>query len=65
MMDSKKSWKKKYAKIRKRGKEVFEDEKAFLLWLQRYNICMGGRPMDYHVDIILDELGQIEHGIPC
>jgi len=52
-----------------RGEDVFEGQPNFRSWLDRENIALGGqKPFDllenhFGVQLILDELGRIEHGI--
>jgi putative toxin-antitoxin system antitoxin component (TIGR02293 family) len=52
-----------------RGIEVFGDKEKFLAWLQRSNVALGRRkPMELlastlGIDLVLDELGRIEHGL--
>jgi putative toxin-antitoxin system antitoxin component (TIGR02293 family) len=52
-----------------RGEEVFGDHERFTSWLKEPNKAMAGQTpfhllaSDFGIDIILDELGRIEHGI--
>jgi putative toxin-antitoxin system antitoxin component (TIGR02293 family) len=51
-----------------RGAEVFEDKNKFLIWITIPNKALANKtPMSllssrFGIDIILDELGRIEHG---
>jgi putative toxin-antitoxin system antitoxin component (TIGR02293 family) len=57
------------ALVAARGEEVFGDRERFNMWLKEPNKAMAGQtPLsllasDFGIDIILDELGRIEHGI--
>lgn len=52
-----------------RGEEVFGDGEQFRTWLKEPNRAMAGkRPLDllvsdFGIEMILDQLGRIEHGI--
>ena len=52
-----------------RGEEVLGDHERFTSWLKEPNKAMAGQTpfsllaSDFGIDIILDELGRIEHGI--
>jgi putative toxin-antitoxin system antitoxin component (TIGR02293 family) len=52
-----------------RGEAVFGDREQFRIWLKEPNRAMAGnRPLDllvsdFGIDMILDQLGRIEHGI--
>ena len=58
------------AKVAVRGVEVFGEKDLFLEWLSRPSLALGHRkPVDLlsspvGQDLVLDELGRIEHGIP-
>ncbi len=58
------------AHVAARGVEVFGDRDRFLVWLERPSVSLGNRvPVDLlasqvGTDLVLDELGRIEHGIP-
>ena len=55
--------------VTNKGLEVFEDDKKFKKWLERENISLGNKkPKEllentFGVQMLLDELGRIEHGI--
>jgi putative toxin-antitoxin system antitoxin component (TIGR02293 family) len=57
------------ALVAARGEEVFGDRERFNTWLKEPNKAMGGQPpisllaSDFGIDIVLEELGRIEHGI--
>ncbi|NUO79335.1 DUF2384 domain-containing protein [candidate division KSB1 bacterium] len=57
------------AEVAARGAEVFEDRSKFLAWMNHPNRALANKtPMSllnskYGVDMILDELGRIEHGV--
>lgn len=57
------------ARVAVRGVDVFEDKDRFLAWMQRSNVALGNRkPMDLlasklGIDLVIDELGRIEHGL--
>lgn len=57
------------AEVVARGEEVFGDRKKFLAWLHQPSVALGNRPpfsllnSNYGADIVLDEIGRIEHGI--
>ncbi|MEX1123469.1 MAG: MbcA/ParS/Xre antitoxin family protein, partial [Balneolales bacterium] len=52
-----------------RGHSVFNDSDRFFSWLQKPSVPLGGQtPLSlldsiFGIDLILDELGRIEHGI--
>lgn len=52
-----------------RGVDVFNDKEKFLAWMRRPNVALGNRrPMDLlasklGIDLVIDELGRVEHGI--
>lgn len=57
------------AKVVAKGVEVFEDKEKFLFWLKLPNKVLGNKTpcslldTKLGVDIVLEELGRIEHGI--
>lgn len=57
------------AEVAARGTEVFGDRDIFLPWLRQPNPALADRaPMDllssrFGVEMVLDELGRIEHGV--
>lgn len=57
------------AEVAARGVDVFEDKTRFLLWLNHPNLALGGEtPVNllksrFGADMILRELGRIEHGV--
>ena len=57
------------AEVATKGTEVFEDKENFIAWLNHPSIALGNEvPIDLlrsrlGADMILDELGRIEHGI--
>jgi putative toxin-antitoxin system antitoxin component (TIGR02293 family) len=57
------------AEVAARGTNVFEDKDKFLSWMQQPNKALAGRtPMSllssrFGTEMVLDELGRIEHGI--
>ncbi len=57
------------ARVVVRGVDVFEDKDRFLAWMQRSNVALGNRkPMDLvasklGIDLVVDELGRVEHGL--
>jgi putative toxin-antitoxin system antitoxin component (TIGR02293 family) len=52
-----------------RGVEVFGEKDVFLTWMSRPSVALGNRkPLDLlssplGIDLVLDELGRIEHGV--
>jgi hypothetical protein len=50
-------------KVREVGMDVFEDIDDLSRWLLEFSDKFNGRVIDQPVDIILDELGRIEHAI--
>jgi len=52
-----------------KGFEVFENAENFKTWMKTPNISLGGlRPLDlldttFGIDMILNELGRMEHGV--
>ncbi len=59
----------KIALVVSRGEAVFGDSEQFKTWIKEPNRAMAGqRPLDllvsdFGIDMILDQLGRIEHGI--
>ena len=57
------------ARVAVRGVDVFGDKDRFLAWMGRLNIALGNRkPLDLlasklGIDLVIDELGRIEHGV--
>jgi putative toxin-antitoxin system antitoxin component (TIGR02293 family) len=57
------------AEVVARGIEVFEDKGHFLSWMQQSNVALGNKtPLSllnsrFGVEMVLDELGRIEHGV--
>ena len=57
------------AEVMARGTEVFEDKNTFIHWLAQPNTTLGSRTpkslLDsrFGADMVLDELGRIEHGV--
>ncbi len=57
------------AEVAARGAEVFEDRDKFLSWMNHPNSALGIRtPMSllssrFGTEMVLDELGRIEHGV--
>jgi len=57
------------AEVMAKGTEVFEDKSAFMHWLAQPNTALGSRTpkslLDsrFGTDMVLDELGRIEHGV--
>lgn len=57
------------AEVMARGTEVFEDKSIFMHWLAQPNTTLGSRTpkslLDsrFGTDMVLDELGRIEHGV--
>lgn len=60
----------KIAHVMYRGSEVFGRSAAFHSWLSRPSATMGGQAPEtlfdsiIGLDMVLDELGRIEHGVP-
>ncbi|GMR24383.1 MAG: DUF2384 domain-containing protein [Acidobacteriota bacterium] len=52
-----------------RGIDTFGNKEKLLTWMQRPNVALGNRkPMDLlasklGIDLVIDELGRIEHGL--
>lgn len=59
----------KIAQVASRGTEVFGEKKNFLLWMNQPNKAMSNTPpmellrSQFGTDLILEELGRIEHGV--
>lgn len=57
------------ARVAVRGVEVFGDKAKFLTWMQRPSVALGRRkPIELlasklGIDLVIDELGRIEHGL--
>ena len=57
------------AEVYSRGEEVFNDIDDFKTWIDFPNMALGGRkPLEllssrYGIQMVLDELGRIEHGV--
>lgn len=57
------------AEVAARGSEVFEGRDRFLIWMNHPNKALDNKiPMSlldskFGVDMVLDELGRIEHGV--
>ncbi len=57
------------AEVVAKGVEVFEDKDHFLLWMKQPNVALGNRtPLNllssrFGTQMVLDELGRIEHGV--
>jgi putative toxin-antitoxin system antitoxin component (TIGR02293 family) len=57
------------AEVAVRGAEVFEDKNKFLIWMNSPNKALADKtPMSllssrFGTDMVLDELGRIEHGV--
>ena len=57
------------AEVATRGVEVFGDKAAFLAWLQHPNAALANHPplsllnSRFGAEMVLDELGRLEHGI--
>jgi putative toxin-antitoxin system antitoxin component (TIGR02293 family) len=52
-----------------KGVKVFEDKDDFLAWMEQSNVALGGKtPLSllrsrFGTQMVLDELGRIEHGV--
>jgi putative toxin-antitoxin system antitoxin component (TIGR02293 family) len=52
-----------------KGVELFKDKNNFLAWMQLPNVALGKRPpisllnSRFGTEMVLDELGRIEHGV--
>jgi len=59
------------AEVVAQGTEVFGDRESFVSWLELPSAALGGRkPLDllpsrFGVEMVVDELGRIAHGIPA
>ncbi len=59
------------AQVAAAGFELFEDREKFLAWLSLPSAPLGGeKPLDllrsrFGIELVLDELGRIDHGIPA
>ena len=57
------------AEVAAKGTEVFEDKNKFLLWMNHPNSALANRtPLSllssrFGTEMVLDELGRIEHGV--
>jgi len=57
------------AKLQKKGKEIFGSKENFEQWLTSNIVAIGGiKPVElldssFGIDLLMDELGRIEHGI--
>ena len=57
------------AEVIAKGVEVFEDRDHFLTWMQQPNVALGNKtPLSllssrFGTQMVLDELGRIEHGV--
>jgi putative toxin-antitoxin system antitoxin component (TIGR02293 family) len=57
------------AEVAARGLEVFEDHDRFKTWIDQPSTALGGRspksllPSRFGIDMVLDELTRIEHGV--
>ena len=57
------------AEVVVRGLEVFEDHDSFMAWVDQPSTALGGRspksllPSRFGIDMVLDELTRIEHGV--
>ncbi len=57
------------ARVAVLGVDVFDDKDRFLTWMGRRNVALGNRkPLDLlasklGIDLVVDELGRIEHGV--
>lgn len=57
------------AQVAVRGVEAFGDKESFLAWLSRPSVALGNRTpfallsTQIGIDLVLDELGRIEHGV--
>ena len=57
------------AEVVAKGVEVFEDRDRFLTWMQQPNVALGNKtPVSllssrFGTQMVLDELGRIEHGV--
>jgi putative toxin-antitoxin system antitoxin component (TIGR02293 family) len=57
------------AEVVAKGMEVFEDKNNFLTWMKQPNVALGNKaPLSllgsrFGTEMVLDELGRIEHGV--
>jgi putative toxin-antitoxin system antitoxin component (TIGR02293 family) len=57
------------AEVVAKGVEVFEDRDRFLTWMQQPNVALGNKTprsllsSRFGTQMVLDELGRIEHGV--
>jgi putative toxin-antitoxin system antitoxin component (TIGR02293 family) len=57
------------AEVAAKGIEVFEDKDDFLSWMKQRNTALGNKkPLTllssrFGTEMVLDELGRIEHGV--
>jgi putative toxin-antitoxin system antitoxin component (TIGR02293 family) len=57
------------AEVVAKGVEVFEDRERFLAWMQQSNVALGNKTprsllsSRFGTQMVLDELGRIEHGV--
>ena len=57
------------AEVAARGKEVFQDKNKFLSWINHPSKALGNRTpasllsSRFGIEMVLDELGRIEHGV--
>jgi putative toxin-antitoxin system antitoxin component (TIGR02293 family) len=57
------------AEVAARGVQVFEDKDNFLAWMKQSNVALGGKSPEsmlstrFGTQMVLDELGRIEHGV--
>ena len=57
------------AEVAARGVQVFGDKNRFILWMQQRNVALGNKtPVSllssrFGTEMVLDELGRIEHGV--
>jgi putative toxin-antitoxin system antitoxin component (TIGR02293 family) len=57
------------AEVAARGLAVFEDHESFKAWIDQPSTALGGRspksllPSRFGIDMVLDELTRIEHGV--
>ncbi len=57
------------AEVAAKGVQVFEDKNNFLAWMKQSNVALGGKSPQsllttrFGTQMVLDELGRIEHGV--
>jgi putative toxin-antitoxin system antitoxin component (TIGR02293 family) len=57
------------AEVAARGTEVFQDRDKFLVWMSQPSRALGNRKPEtllkskFGVELVLDELGRIQHGV--